>query len=331
MQNDAPLVDQFGRVKRKLRLSVTDRCNYRCIYCMPEEPVWKPREEVLTLEEMARLASIFVRRLGIRRIRLTGGEPTLRSGLATLIEMLQPLRADGLERVSLTSNGVRLGHMAPSLKSAGLDDVNVSMDAVDADRFRSITGGGDLRQVMDGIEASRHAGLKVKVNAVAIRDMNEDQILPLMQWAFEHEIVLRFIEFMPLDGRGLWQPKLTITESDILAEGRKAFDIRLSAGDPSDPARGYLLNGKPLLGIISTISNPFCDQCDRVRITSDGVLLPCLFSPGGPNLRDAMRDGASDEEIIEIARVAIYAKWEGFVALNSRSSLKPLPMHVMGG
>lgn len=323
--------DQFGRVKRKLRISVTDRCNFRCAYCMPEQPEWKPREQILTFEELVHLSRVFVERLGIQQIRLTGGEPLLRKGIEKLVARLKELQPYGLQRLSLTTNGVLLRRLACSLRAAGLADVNISLDAVDPEKFRQITGGGELQPVLEGIEAAREAGLEVKVNAVLIRGLNEDQILPLAQWAYEQSLPLRYIEFMPLDGRGFWQPERVVTEQEILQCLSQRFEITPLPNRGAEPATYYRLNGSGLVGIIPSVSNPFCAACDRLRLTADGTLLTCLFSVQGCDLRTPLRQGAEEASLEALIREAVYKKEAGFVALRRRSSIRHLPMHAIGG
>lgn len=325
-----PLTDQFTRTKRKLRISVTDRCNLACSYCMPDSPEWMPRREILDFEEILSLAGIFVERLGIEKIRVTGGEPLLRRDLPVLIEMLGALRARGLRRLSLTTNGTGLAGMAGTLRAAGLDDVNVSLDTLDPDRFREMTG-GDVGEVLAGIEAAESAGLCLKVNAVVVRGQNDEGIVGLVRWALERGIRLRFIEFMPLDGKGFWKPGLVVPESEILSRLEEHFTVTPADADPSDPSRYYLLDGSYHLGIISTVSNPFCGSCDRLRLTADGRLLPCLFSLDGTDLKAALRAGQDDRAITASIRRAVYGKQPGFVAIQGRQGERSLFMNAIGG
>lgn len=330
----APVVaDQRGRVKRKLRISLTDRCNFRCAYCMPETPVWIPREQLLTREELLRLARLFVIQLGITQFRLTGGEPLLRTDLELCIEALGKLRAAGLERISLTTNGALLARRATALKQAGLDDLNVSLDALDPKRFRLLSGGrGAVEQVLDGIEAATQAGLPVKINTVIVRDHNDDQILPLVRWASARNIPLRFIEFMPLDGRGAWSSERVVAEAEILQRLQPHLDLK-PMPRTAEPASYYSLNGGLdngyRLGVISTISNPFCGSCDRLRLTATGELYACLFSATGRDLRGPLRDGADDAALESIVRGHVWNKEAGYAATGYVE--RPISMHALGG
>lgn len=322
------LSDSFGRTMKKLRVSLTDRCNYRCVYCMPACPTWKPRGEILSLEELHGMVAHFVRRFGIEQLRLTGGEPLIRHGAVDFVAMLQDLRESGLRRISLSSNGVLLGKFAAALTHAGLDDVNVSLDSLSPERFALLTGGGDLREVLSGIESARAAGLPVKVNTVVIRGFNEGEVVALAEWALRENLPLRFIEFMPLDGRSFWSADKVFAEKEILARLSEHFHIAPVART-SDPAATYLLDDRFKIGIISTVSNPFCAQCDRIRLTADGHLFSCLFSPAGTSLRDALRrgDGSSlDSAIIE----AVSNKPRGFMEKQALVH-REVSMNVLGG
>jgi cyclic pyranopterin phosphate synthase len=313
---------------KKLRVSVTDRCNFRCVYCMPECPTWKSRGEILTLEELHTIVTHFVIRFEIEQLRLTGGEPLVRNGAIELVSMLQGLRAAGLRRVSLSSNGALLGRFAPALRNAGLDDVNVSLDSLSQERFAEITGGGSLRAVLNGIEAARSAGLAVKVNTVVIRGFNDGELIALADWASRECLPLRLIEFMPLDARGFWSRDKVFSEKEMLARLSERYAIEPLARS-ADPARYYLLDGSFRLGIISTVSNPFCGNCDRIRLTADGHLFSCLFAPRGVNLRDALRGGdggALDSAITE----AVLRKPAGFMEYQARIR-REVGMNVLGG
>ena len=324
-----PLVDRFGRAKKKLRLSLTDRCNFRCVYCMPEAPAWKPRSELLSFEELYALAALFVTRLGIEQIRLTGGEPLARRNVVNFIAMLGRLRPAGLKRVSLSTNGVFLGREARALRDAGLDDVNVSLDSLSPARFSGLTGGGDVNQVLRSIAQARDAGLDVKVNAVVIRGRNENDIVPLTLWGYEHRLPLRLIEFMPLDARGLWSPDKVFCEKEIIAAVARHFEV-VAMPHSREPATYYLLNYTYPLGIISTVSNPFCADCDRIRLTADGRLFPCLFSAAGVDLRSGLGAGQASGAIEQLIRTAVWNKPRGFVDRPVHTG-SPVRMHVLGG
>jgi cyclic pyranopterin phosphate synthase len=323
------IVDRHGRTKRKLRISLTDRCNFRCPYCMPETPAWAPRDELLAPDELQRLARLFVHRLGITHLRLTGGEPLLRSDLETRIAELSQLRAAGLERISMTTNGALLARRAAALKSAGLDDINVSLDALDPGRFHQLSGGrGAVEHVLEGIAAARAAGLPLKVNTVVLRGHNEDQILPLARWAQAQGIALRFIEFMPLDGGGTWSRERVVTEAEILDILRPHFSITPQART-REPANYYQLDDGIRLGIISTISNPFCSSCDRLRLTATGELYACLFSGRGRDLRRPMREAADDATLETIIRGHVWNKEAGYAVTGHVE--RPISMHALGG
>jgi GTP 3',8-cyclase len=322
--------DRFGRTMKRLRVSLTDRCNFRCVYCMPECPVWGAKEDILSLEELRQLIAIFVTRLGIEQLRLTGGEPLLRGGVARFVAMLSELRCAGLRRLSLSSNGALLARYARDLADAGLDDVNVSLDSLYPARFRDITGGGDLREVLRGIDRAREVGLPVKINAVIMRGTNDADVLPLARWAFREQLPLRFIEFMPLDSRGLWSPDKVFTERELLALLGREFEIA-PMERTSEPASYYCLNGSFRLGVIPTVSNPFCAMCDRVRLTADGRLFACLFSPAaGVGLKEALRAKLDSRLLESRIRDAVFVKPRGFVEnfalINGHAG-----MHVLGG
>lgn len=312
------LRDSHGRVKRKLRISLTDRCNFRCKYCMPKAPSFLPRDSLLTRAELLALARVFVTELGIAQIRLTGGEPLLRRDLAGIVADLDALRPLGLERISLTTNGALLERRIGALREAGLDDLNVSLDARTPAVFRALTG-ADVAPVLRGIEAGR--GLPLKVNTVVIRGYNDHEILPLARWAHDQNLELRFIEFMPLDGRGFWSRDKVVTEAEILDVLAPHFPIAPLPRDAS-PAARYRLGGGTL-GVISTISNPFCASCDRVRVTADGQLYACLFSTRGAELK-----GPGD--VAARIRAAVWNKEAGYVAKPGYAA-RPISMHHLGG
>jgi cyclic pyranopterin phosphate synthase len=327
-----PLADRYGRVKRKLRVSLTDRCNFRCPYCMPEQPRFLKRQELLTRGELARLLRLFVAELGITSLRLTGGEPLLRGDLEAVIEDCGALRALGVERISLTTNGALLAARAARLAAAGLDDLNVSLDALTPQTFARLSGGRAIAPVLEGIAQAREVGLPVKLNAVIVRGINEDEILPLARYALAHRLPLRFIEFMPLDGRGEWARDKVVGQAQILERLRREFEVRaLPRG--SDPAAYFALAGRhghTEIGVIATVTNPFCASCDRVRLTADGNLYPCLFSERGVSLRQALRAGADDATLVALIRDAVWHKDAGFVA-HPGYTRRPIAMNALGG
>ena len=326
---DGAVADRRGRRKRKLRVSLTDRCNLRCPYCMPDQPQWLPKSQILRQEELMRLLGLFVGRLGIQELRLTGGEPLLRKDLQVIVRQCQSLREQGLARLSLTSNGILMPAHAAALRNAGLDDVNISLDALDEAVFARMSGGhGSAAEVTAGILAARDAGLPVKINTVVMRGGNENEILPLVRWARHHVIPLRLIEFMPLDGGGAWSAERVVPEDEMLAPLRAELTLEpMPVTD--EPARYYRVNGDYALGVISTISKPFCQRCDRLRLTATGELYACLFSAKGRNLRDLLRQGADDETLLEAIRQQVWFKEEGYAATGYVE--RPITMHALGG
>jgi GTP 3',8-cyclase len=306
------LVDKFGRRMGDLRISITDRCNFRCTYCMPEEGMkWINRERILSYPEIARLARLFVD-LGISEIRLTGGEPTVRADLPDLIRMLTPLRSHGLESLSLTTNGFRLATMAGELAEAGLTRINVSLDSLVQEKFHRITRRDCLGRVLAGLEElERHPSIQpIKINVVAMRDFTEEEILDFARFAREKPYVVRFIEFMPLDADGNWRHEQVLPGREIYETINAWMPlIPVQDGDPSSTARRYrFADGRGEMGFINPVTEPFCAQCNRIRLTADGQLRTCLFSIDETDLRTSMRSGASDDELAEIIRGAVWRK-----------------------
>ena len=320
------LIDQHGRHKHKLRLSLTDRCNFRCRYCMPEAPKWIPKQQFLTRLELRTLVAEFVR-MGIRNIRLTGGEPLLRPDLAGIVADLNALRPLGLERISMTTNGSRLAEALPELRRAGLDDLNISLDSVDPERFRAMTG-AELAPVMAGIDAALALEVPFKLNTVLVRGHNEQDILPLTAWAKERGMPLRFIEYMPLDAPGRWQANAVVSEQELLDTLGARYQIqRLPRSE--DPATLYTLDGDYKLGVISTVSNPFCSSCDRLRLTVRGELYTCLFAQQGTPLAPLLREGSAADLSSRIAS-AVWNKEAGYAAHRGPVE-RPITMHTLGG
>lgn len=323
------LQDQHGRSKRKLRVSLTDRCNLRCPYCMPDHPHWLPKADILRREELIRLLTLFVSDGGIRELRLTGGEPLLRRDLVDIVRACGALRALGLERISLTTNGLLLPQHAQALAAAGLDDLNISLDALTPAVFARLSGGhGSPQQVLDGIHAARAAGLPVKINSVILRGYNEQEVLPLLRWACAEDVALRFIEFMPLDGRGEWSKERVVSEAEMLAPLREEFHLEAQS-ETDEPARYYRVNGRYSLGIISTISKPFCKRCDRLRVTATGELYSCLFAQKGRDLRTLLRGDADDAQILAAIRGEVWNKGKGYLANGYVE--RPIAMNALGG
>lgn len=323
----SPLIDRHGRSKRKLRISLTDRCNFRCTYCMPEHPDWLPRASLLSREEVVRLAGLFVDN-GIDQIRLTGGEPLLRRDLLACVQAIGELRGRGLTRLSMTTNASRIAPKARELVAAGIDDFNVSLDAVNPDVFRKLTL-REIEPVLDGIEALVAAGARVKLNAVVVRGDNEGDVVPLLEWAMARALPLRFIEYMPLDAPGHWKRDAVVSEAEMLVAigERHRVEAQPRSHDPASP---YLIDGHYPLGIISTVSNPFCSTCDRLRITATGELYTCLFSPVGTPLGSMMRSGADDDALAVQVRRAVWLKDAGYASRPGPVD-RPVTMHAMGG
>ena len=328
-----PLVDRFGRVATDLRVSLTDRCNLRCNYCMPAEGLdWMPTEEVLTDEEVVRLLRIGVERLGIREVRFTGGEPLLRRGLPGLVAAAKALTPS--PEVSLTTNGLGLSRTAGALADAGLDRVHVSLDTIRRDEFLAITRRDRLHDVIAGLEAARAAGLEpVKVNAVLLRGVNDTHAPELLRWCLEQGYELRFIEQMPLDAQHGWSRAAMITAEEIFAALQAEFTLIPAAEERgSAPAEEFLVDGGPgRVGVIASVTRPFCGDCDRVRLTADGQVRNCLFAREESDLRTPLRSGAGDEEIADRWRIAMLGKRPGH-GIDDESFLQPArPMSAIGG
>jgi cyclic pyranopterin phosphate synthase len=332
MSGPFPLIDTQGRTVRDLRVSVTDRCNLRCVYCMPAEGMpWLSRADLLTYEEITRFARICLAH-GVTGIRLTGGEPTVRADLPVLVRMLNDLAPD-LD-LSLTTNGLKLPEMAGELRAAGLRRVNVSLDTLDRRRFHQIARRDRFDQVIAGLDAAARAGLApVKVNAVLMRGFNEDEAVPLARWARTHGYELRFIEWMPLDFGHTWNRDRLVPAAEILDQVNAAFPLEPAAGaDPSAPATLYRYrDGGGQVGVIASVTRPFCGHCDRIRLTADGQIRTCLFSLTEYDFRGAMRGGAGDDVIGEMLRAAVWRKEPGHL-INSPWFRQPeRGMSAIGG
>jgi GTP 3',8-cyclase len=325
------LVDTFGRVHNNLRISVTDRCNLRCTYCMPEEVVFLDRAELLTFEEITRFVRV-VAPLGVDKIRLTGGEPLLRRDLPRLVEML--VKVPGIRDVGLTTNGLLLGQHAQSLHDAGLRRINVSLDTLDPGRFRELTRRDGLEKVLDGIVAAKRAGFDpVKVNAVAIRGVNEQDVVPLARFARENGLEMRFIEYMPI-GAEAWEREKVYFAHEML-EQIEAHVAPLAPAkdyDPRAPAMDFeYADSGGRVGMIASVSRPFCRSCNRVRLTADGKLRNCLFALDETDVKTLLRGGADEVAIAEAVRRNVWVKWEGH-EINTARFVKPQrTMHAIGG
>jgi cyclic pyranopterin phosphate synthase len=337
------LVDPFGRTIRDLRISVTDRCNFRCTYCMPEEGmVWLPRSEVLTFEEIERLARIFVERFEVDGLRLTGGEPTVRAHLPVLVEKLAKLRVPSAStskfaarapEISVTTNGATFRLVAEELRRAGLDRVNISLDTLRADRFIEMTRRDELARVLDGIEAAKEAGFApVKINAVVQRGVNDDEIVDLATFGRERDVEVRFIEYMPLDASGHWVNEQVVTQDEIVAAIDGVYPLeRMPARGAAPADRWRYLDGHGTVGVIPSVSKPFCGDCDRVRITADGQFRTCLFATTEFDLRKLMRSGADDDAVAAEIQRAVGTKWAGH-QINQVSFTRPQrTMSQIGG
>jgi len=321
-----PLVDRFGRAARKLRISVTDRCNFRCNFCMPKNPVWLDRRELLTFDEIARLARIFAR-MGVTKIRLTGGEPLVRHGIEKLVAILTSV--EGIESVSMTTNGYFLEEMAAKLKEAGLKGVTVSLHSLKPERYEEIIGvRGVFEKVVRGIRRAIDVGLwPVKVNVVVTRGCNDDEILDFAELARRTGISVRFIEYMPFDGERLWRPELVVSGEEILRAIEEKYELVPLEREPGSTSLNFrFADGVPgTIGVITSITRPFCSDCDRVRLTADGKLVPCLFSKVEYDLKPLVRGGASDEEIEAFIRSAFWNKFEGVESLLRKQKI---PSHI---
>jgi GTP 3',8-cyclase len=326
----ADLVDPYGRTVRDLRISITDRCNFRCSYCMPAEGMqWLPRSELLTFEEIERISRVFVDRFGVDGIRLTGGEPTVRAHLPVLVGKLAALNVD----LSMTTNGATFRLVAEDLKAAGLTRVNVSLDSLRRDRFLAITRRDELERVLDGIAAAKEAGFDpVKINVVLERGMNDDEIVDFATWGREHRVAVRFIEFMPLDASGEWARDKVVSQDEILDAISAIYPLVPAPARGAAPADRWLYaDGLGDVGVIPSVTKPFCGDCDRVRLTAEGQLRTCLFETREFDLRAIVRSGGSDDDLAaEIVR-AVGTKWAGH-AIGQVTFIRPKrSMSQIGG
>jgi len=329
----APLVDSFGRTHDNLRISVTDRCNIRCFYCMPESGVkFEKREEILNFDEIERFARVAVS-LGIRKIRVTGGEPLVRRDLPLLIRRLVAI--PGIDDLALTTNGVLLPELARPLFEAGLRRLNVHLDTLDRERFRQISRRDDLDKVLAGLALARDLGFpRIKLNAVAVKNLVEPDIVPLARYARENGFEVRYIEFMPLDAQGLWDRGKVLTADEIAATLSREISPLVPApdADPRAPANQYAYaDGIGAVGFIASVSRPFCLNCNRVRLTADGKLRYCLFAIEEDDVKGPMRAGATDDEIAALVRGNLSRKWAGHEIGAAQFVAPPRPMYAIGG
>lgn len=331
---DGLLRDRKGRVARKLRISVTDRCNFACLFCMPEKEKirWIPQEEILTFDEVERIAGVLAT-LGIQKIRVTGGEPLLRRGIETLIGSLSAIH--GIRSVDMTTNGWFLEDKARALRRAGLRGVTVSLHSLRDGRFAEISGVNALPRVLKGIERSLDEGLDpVKVNSVAIRGYNDDEILDLVEYARERKISIRFIEFMPLDGLRIWSKERMVSGKEILEKVSARYPlVHVGRGTGETSSLWRFEDGRGDLGLITPMSEPFCDDCDRIRLTADGKLLSCLFDTEYHDLRHLVRNGTGDAELADSIVKSVWKKPDGvgYMPWINDEWAKPRNMNAIGG
>ena len=327
-----PLVDSFGRLHDNLRISVTDRCNIRCFYCMPElDAQYMPRAEILSWEEMARVVRV-ASELGVRKIRITGGEPLVRKNLSFLIREIGKIPA--IEDIALTTNGTLLAGQAQELYDAGLRRINVHIDTLNRERFLKITRRDEFDKVMAGIDAAQHVGFKVKINAVAVKNLVEEDIVPLARFGRERGIEIRYIEFMPLDAQGLWDKSKVLMQDEMMELiSREIGPLEeIPDRDPRAPASEYrFADGIGTVGFIASVSKPFCLNCNRIRLTSDGKLRYCLFAIEETDLKGLLRDGSPDEAIAQAIRGNIRQKWIGHEINTVKFVAPPRSMNAIGG
>ena len=326
------LIDGMGRTIVNLRISVTDRCNFRCTYCMPADNVeFMDRSNLLSFEEIQRVAQI-VSRMGINRLRLTGGEPLMRKNLPVLIKMLNEV--DGIDDIAMTTNAYFLKDQAQSLKDAGLKRLNVSLDALDPKKFRDVNRRDCLQSVLDGLDTARKVGFKsIKINAVAVRNFSETEIMSLIEMGRSDGFEIRFIEFMPLDSDKVWERDKVLFGHEIVNMIKENYElVPIDNSLEIGPASEYnFADGKGKIGIITAVSNPFCDHCNRIRMTADGKLRTCLFSTEETNLKELIRSGATDKTIIETLKQAVLVKEPGH-KINLDDFDRPTrAMHAIGG
>lgn len=324
-----PLVDPYRRVVRDLRISVTDRCNFRCTYCMPAEGMaWLPRDDLLTFEEIERVARVCVERFGFDAIRITGGEPTVRAHLPILVEKLAGLGVD----LALTTNGATLRLLAGDLRRAGLRRVNVSLDSLKRERFLAMARRDGLAAVLDGIDAALEAGFdQVKVNAVMVRGVNDDEAVDFAAFGRDRGVQPRFIEFMPLDAAGAWTRDQVVPADEIVAAIDAVYPLEPVTQGPEPATRFRYLDGRGEIGVIASVTRPFCGDCDRVRITADGQFRSCLFAVEETDLRAILRGGGSDDDVAAAIIAAVGRKWAGHSIGNVTFVRPTRSMSQIGG
>jgi cyclic pyranopterin phosphate synthase len=325
----APLIDGFGRVHRDLRISVTDRCNFRCTYCMPVEGmVWQPRDELLTFEEIERLARLMVERYGVDSIRLTGGEPTVRAHLPRLVSMLAGLEVD----LAMTTNGTSLPALAAPLRDAGLRRVNISLDSLRNDRFEELTRRDELPRVLEGIDAAVAVGFDpVKINVVVMRGANDDELVEFARFGRERGVVVRFIEFMPLDADRSWTDQSVVSQAEIVERIDEVFPLEAVIRTSAPASVWRYADGGGEIGVVASVTQSFCSSCDRVRFTADGQFRNCLFATDETDMRALLRSGASDDDLAAALERTVAAKWAGH-GINQVHFIRPRrSMSQIGG
>jgi len=326
------LDDSFGRVARKLRISVTDRCNFRCQFCMPKTPMWLPRSEVLTFEEIHRVVSLFAK-IGVKKIRLSGGEPLMRREVEKLVSMLAGI--PGIESIGMTTNGFLLAEKAAALKQSGLQSMTVSLHSLKPERFSQITGGGVFSKVVAGIKAAKEIGFEsLKINAVIIRGCNDDEITELASLARAGDVTIRFIEYMPFDGQRLWGMDKVVSGKEIVDTIRENYELTPIPRENGSTAKVYgFADGVGRIGVMTSITEPFCSDCDRIRLSADGKIVPCLFDKTGFDLKHLLRNGAADKELENFMCDAVLQKAPGVETLLKKfNTLEHVrPMHTIGG
>jgi GTP 3',8-cyclase len=326
--------DEYGRTAKKLRISVTDRCNMRCVYCMPyNNTSWFVQDNILSYEQIFHIVTIFSG-LGVDNIKITGGEPTVRPKIENLVKLLSGV--DGIKSISMTTNGLLLKDKVKQLKESGLQSVNISLDTFNEYRFKSMTGiEGGLKKVLDSIGAAQSADLKVKINTVIIKGWNDDEVTEFAKFSRENGVTVKFIEFMPLDGTGIWNSNLVFSKRETIdLINKKVQNLVPLNNDKSDPARLYSFEDKKgIIGFVPSITEPFCNNCDRIRINSEGRFFTCLFEKQGYDLKHVLQNSESDNEIKKFILECIKKKPEGIVSLIKSKSLKPTMnvMHTIGG
>jgi len=333
LRNDElSLEDSFGRVFRKLRLSVVDKCNFRCNFCMPDEPIWVPNDKILTDDEIVRIVTI-LSQYGVDRVRVTGGEPLVRKGVENLIGKISAI--PGIHGTGITTNGFYLAEKAAALKKAGLHSVTVSLHSLNPQRFSSVTRRDVHAKVIQGIRAAKDEGFKsIKLNAVIVRGYNDDEILNFTEMAYTQGFNMRFIEYMPFDGNKLWDTTKVVTGEEILSIIKSKFEIVPLEREHGSTSLNYrFIDGGGEFGIITSISKPFCSDCDRLRITADGKVVPCLFSENEYDLAYVLRNGGSDDDIVNFFKRSVKMKAPGVESMiNGNVPLKHVrPMFRTGG